>query len=69
MKMMGQENKWRVTLLSWENYRVLMLEGVEARKWKFLVSEMDLIVGGLNYAGNFMYVVQTMSFQHFLTIR
>ena len=45
-----------------------MLEGVEAKKWKFLVSEADLIVGGLNYSGNFMYVVQTTSFQHFLTI-
>lgn len=65
---MIQKDKWRVTLLSWEHYRALMLEGVEAKKWKFLVSEADLIVGGLNYSGNFMYVVQTTSFQHFLTI-
>jgi hypothetical protein len=66
--MMGQENKWSVTLVSWDDYLALMLEGTEGPRFQVLLSEMDLIIGGLSYDGDFMYVVQTMSFQHFLTI-
>jgi len=60
--MMTEVDKWTVTLISWDDYLEIMLEGSVGERWPVIRSEMDLIVGGLNYEGDFMYVIQTMKF-------
>jgi len=60
--MMTEVDKWTVTLVSWDDYLEIMLEGSVGERWPVVQSEMDLIVGGLNYEGDFMYVIQTIKF-------
>jgi hypothetical protein len=58
--MLMHEDKWDVSFIPWENFLEIMLLGDKDGRWGKLLLETELIVGGLNYEGDFLYVVQKL---------
>ncbi|KIM37238.1 hypothetical protein M413DRAFT_13424 [Hebeloma cylindrosporum] len=53
-EMMEHKEKWAVTLMSWTDYSAIMVQGVDGPKFRAFPSLFDLVVGGLNYDGDFI---------------
>jgi hypothetical protein len=55
--MIESQNSWEVTLLRWDVFLKIMIERGGNSSWKLLWEHTDVIVGGLNFEGDFLYVV------------
>ena len=54
--MLAHEEIWHVTLISWKDFSKILVDGPEHPGWFFLWDETDIVVGGLNFEGDFLYV-------------
>jgi len=63
---MEHPTKWAVTLLPWEAYLRFMTIR-DAESWNMLQNLTDLIVGGLDFECDFLYIIQSYTHHLFLT--
>jgi hypothetical protein len=54
---MEADNDWDVGFIRWADFLKLMLEREKNPSWGFLWKHTDLVVGGLNWASDFLYVI------------
>ena len=58
--MIKDSDKWRVTLITWNDFSKIMVEGPQNALWLFLWDDLDIILGGLNFEGDFLYVLNVL---------
>jgi len=63
---MDDPTNWEVTLLSWKTY-LQFLTTCDSESWDLLWNFTDLIVGGLDFECDFLYVIQSYRCHPFLT--
>lgn len=57
--MFDNKDSWSLRVVPWEQYRdTLVSEGrTDGELWSHLTTQTDLIVGGLNFTSDFLYVL------------
>ena len=56
--MMEAHDTWDVNFMRWADFKKLMLEREKNSSWAVLWKHTDLILGGLNWSSDFLYVLQ-----------
>ena len=51
---MTYPDSWQVCFLTWDVFMNIMVKREKNSSWGFVWDHMDLIVGGLNFGGDFL---------------
>ena len=54
--MLEHEEIWHVTLIPWKDFSKILVDGPGHPGWFFLWDKTDIILGGLNFEADFLYV-------------